>query len=92
MQVHQPTISSKSKILENKLGVIGIEVYDHSTTIKEKFNATCCDEINKLIKEKKIDCVLIPVYVEDEEHWQYYKLIANEIQNVSNVEIIGLII
>ncbi len=92
MKYHYPSISEKSKILSSKLGTLGINVFDHSAAAKEKLHANCCDDINKIIQEKEINCVVLPIFINDEEHWAYYKLISKEIKKAMNIEIVGLVI
>ncbi|NNE26181.1 MAG: hypothetical protein HKN09_05010 [Saprospiraceae bacterium] len=92
IQYHIPVMSARSEALEAKLGTIGIEVYRHTSTFKEVFSAESCDQINEYIRTKDIHCVLIPVFVNDQEHWQYYQLISKEIKKQHQIEIIGLII
>lgn len=92
MQYHYPMISTKTKILATKLGSIGIDVYQHSSSFEDKMQATSCEDINKIIANKNIDCVLIPIFINDKEHWEYYKKIADEIKKFKPIEIVGLVI
>ena len=92
IQYHIPTISKRSKTLEDKLGAVGIDVYRHTSTFKEVLSANSCEEISQFISSKDIHCILLPVFINDDEHWEYYKLISTEIKKQHNVEIIGLIV
>ncbi|MBT8189145.1 MAG: hypothetical protein KJO29_01855, partial [Bacteroidia bacterium] len=57
MQYHYPMISQRTKILATKLGSIGIDVIQHSSSFEDKMQAMSCDEINDIVASKNIDCV-----------------------------------
>ena len=92
IQYDLPAVSKRKKTLEDKLGTVGIDVFRHTSTFKEVFSANSCEQINEYVSTKDIHCILLPVFINDEEHWQYYKLISNEIKKHHNIEIIGLIV
>ena len=60
--------------------------------IKEIVHADCCEDINKIIEDKKINYVVLPLFTENKLYNSYFSFIAKDIKTHTDAQVLGLLV
>lgn len=72
---------------------IGIPIqHFEPVSIKEILHADCCEEIDEIVIDKKIDYVVLPFFSENKINNSYFTFIAQDIKRQTSAQVVGLLV